>query len=149
MLLPAANTHIIYDSAFAGLPADKKADLLDLLAKNETDVIIISTPATSQDQLNAVLSEAAGVPIAAQKTALLNANTGSNLVNSPYHAALLPALLSAHNDNPQGFPESGIHNGGVVAARAADGSQTPTAVQWKLPGERVVTLLGYWKRGMY
>lgn len=138
----------MYDSAFASLPYDKKATLLDLLDKNLTDIIVISTSSTTQDQLNAILSEAAGVPIAAQKTAALNANTDSSLVNNPYQAAMLPALLRAHNDNPQGFPEYGIHNGGVVVARATDGSNMPTAVQWTLPGDRTVTLIGYWRPGM-
>ena len=144
-----AYTHVVYDSAWQAMPSDKKAALLDLLAANRTDVVIIATPATSPAQLNAVLTEAAGgTPIGVGKGPQLPAGTASSLVAgvSAYHAPLLPALLGVHDANTLAFAASGIVGGGVVVARSTSSSD-PTAVQWTLPGDRVVTLLGYWAPG--
>ena len=144
---PSATDHIIYDSEWISLPADKKTQLLGLLSANRSAIVVISTPDTTQAQLDAVLAEASGSPaVKAAKSVKLPNGTVSTLAVAPYHEAILPALLKAHDDNTQGFPESGLAGDYTVVARAPDG--TPTAVEWVLSnpaGERVVTLLGYWR----
>ena len=141
----------MYDSAWLNLPTADKTKLLDLLSNDKSDVVIISTPSTTQAQLNAALTEAAGgVVISALKSTKLPVGTESVVEASGYapHRALLPSLLSAHNDNTQGF--SGVAGGGIVVSKVAAGPSvgTSTAVQWSLDGgSRIVTLLGYWRPG--
>ena len=134
----------IYDSAWPVLPTGTKNELLQLLADNRTDVVIIATPATTQAQLDAVLREAAGgVPISATKGPQLANGTTSTVTPTAYHKSILPDLLTAHSGNALGF--SNVQGGGVVVATAG---ATTTAVQWTLDnGKRVVTLLGYWRPG--
>ena len=145
-----ATDHIVYDTALLSLPDDKKTLLLSLLAAGSSDIVVITTPTSTQEQLTLALTEAAGTPISAFKSPQLPAGTVSTLAAASYapHRALLPSLLTAHNDNTQGFVASGISSGGVVIARGPD--STPTAVQWTIAqpapaGDRVVTLLGYWR----
>ena len=125
------------------MPVLRKRALLKLQADDRTDVVIIATPATTQAQLDAVLTEAAGgVPISATKGPQLANGTGSTVVPTAYHKDVLPGLLVSHSDNTLGF--SNIQGGGVIVAKASTGETT--GVQWTLDsGKRVVTLLGYWR----
>lgn len=125
-----------------GLSATQKSDLLAYAS----NVVIIATPATSQAQLDTVLTQAAdGVITSAFKGPKLGANINSVLNTSAAvsHANLLPSLLAAHANSTLGFDPAGISAGGKVIARSGSTTGTPTAVQWVTP-KRVVTLLGYW-----
>lgn len=69
---PTANSQ-----AWLAMPTDKKTQLLNLLSADRTDVIIIATPATSDEQLNAALTEAAGATIGIRKRSLKPSRTVS------------------------------------------------------------------------
>ena len=144
--------HIIYAPALLALPADKKSALEALLASDKSDIVVISTPLTSQADLTAALAQAAnGASINALKNVQLAAGTVSTsplATSYAPHRALLPGLLQAHDDNTQGF--SGVVGGGVVVTTSSSGANAgaTTSVQWSLDGgKRIVTLLGYWRPG--
>ena len=134
--------HIIYDTAYNNLPADKRTQLLDLLTSGRSNIIVITTPAQTSAEISILLKEVSrNTDASVTKMPQLAAGTASTVTPGAFHRLYLPDLLTAHNDNTQGF--TGIQGSGTTVTRAADDG-TVTAVQWDVPSH-TTTLLGYWR----
>ena len=145
---PVARDHIVTDTAFAGLPQDKKTALLDLLAADKSDIVVVSTPSTTDPELNAVLAQAAGSSVGVTRRTVRIGVPFTAPTASAYHKDILPGLLRAYADDTQGFSQPSIIGGGVPVSTTADSDRVPVAVQWTLQsGKRIVTLLGYSRPG--
>lgn len=99
------------------LPDAKKMELLELMTKDTSDIIIISTPYTTQAQLNTVLTSAAiGTPISALKNVQLPASTPSGVVSAK-HAVEIRRIHLSHN-TPSHLPDVSLCAGVCVMNRA-------------------------------
>ena len=122
--------------------------VLALMSRDSTDVVLITTPSTTDADLAAALAQATGssAPGVSLGARLPAGSSSTVTASGSFHAGILPALLSAHDQLPQAF--TGVRGGGEVVAvvpPSSDGlvsSAATTAVTWTLSGgRRVVTVM--------